>query len=220
MIDLVAIALILLVLQWIGDASVPSASRDPMVQGVIGWGVGLTYFPLFWWRAGATPGMRLLGLRLVGADAAGLPARRFVSRYIAWIVVQVVVLGVPFAFIFFIVNRLRRKPLWHDEVSGTRIVALESTVTVPVAPNASTTTTAGHVPSRPTTELGRETRRLNEDVLTGIRERLTDPAPYALEYCGSCGRPRDGASRNFCRFCGAKLPLPEASLTTSAPKSS
>lgn len=122
-IDLVAITLALLALQSLGDAFVPSASHNSMVQGLIGWGVGVTYFPLFWWRARATPGMRLLGLRLVGADAAGLRIRRLVSRYMAWIVVQVVVLGVPFAFIFFIVNRVRGKPLWHDEVSGTRIVS-------------------------------------------------------------------------------------------------
>lgn len=136
LIDLVAITLMLLALQWIGDAVVPSISRDAVVQALVGWGTLVAYFPLFWWRARATPGMRMLGLRLVGADTAGLPIRRLVSRYIAWIVVQVVVLGVPFAFIFFIVNRVRGKPLWHDVVSGTRIVSVRS----PTRSHASATT--------------------------------------------------------------------------------
>lgn len=235
LIDLVAITLVLLALQWIGDAVVPSTSRDPMVQGLVGWGTLVAYFPLFWWSVGATPGMSLLGLRLVGADTAGLPIRRLVSRYIAWVVVHVVVLGVPFAFIFFIVNRVRRRPLWHDVVSGTRIVSVRSAspthasgfmdrtggdhreARVPVIVNAAPaaarpTRTADHPEATaasgiPTTELGREMRRLNEAAIAGMNERLADAgSASALGFCGNCGRPRDEASSKFCRYCGTPLP--------------
>ncbi|HMJ81287.1 MAG TPA: RDD family protein [Candidatus Dormibacteraeota bacterium] len=77
----------------------------------------LAYFPYFWTR-GATPGMRLFGLRVVDAETMDpISGGQAVLRLIGlWLSFLVVYLGVLWVLID------NRKQGWHDKLAGTLVL--------------------------------------------------------------------------------------------------
>ncbi|HEY6058467.1 MAG TPA: RDD family protein [Candidatus Limnocylindrales bacterium] len=80
--------------------------------------VSFGYFPWFWARSGATPGMRLFGLRVVrDADGGPISGGQAVLRLIGyWVSGAVFYLGYIWIFID------KRKRGWHDLIAGTVVV--------------------------------------------------------------------------------------------------
>ncbi|HEU5001593.1 MAG TPA: RDD family protein [Actinomycetota bacterium] len=75
------------------------------------------YQPLFWARAGRTPGMQLLGLRLVSAEGTPVSAGRALARAGA-MVLSAAAVGLGFTGAW-------RDPsgrTWHDRLAGTAVV--------------------------------------------------------------------------------------------------
>ena len=75
-------------------------------------------YPLFFWTfTGQTPGMLLMGLRVVTTDgqylSLGQSARRLIGYAIA---------AIPFFFGFFWILIDDRRQGWHDKVAGTCVV--------------------------------------------------------------------------------------------------
>ncbi|MGZ3587420.1 MAG: RDD family protein, partial [Candidatus Limnocylindrales bacterium] len=77
----------------------------------------LAYFPYFWTH-GATPGQRLLGLRVVDAESmekisGGAAVVRLVGLWLSFLIVY---LGVLWVLID------GRKQGWHDKLAGTLVL--------------------------------------------------------------------------------------------------
>ena len=78
---------------------------------------GLIYFLFFWVLVGFTPGMGLLGLRLVRCDRQGVGLGWAIVRYIGyWI--SFIFLGLGFIWLLFD----RRRQGWHDKLAGTCVI--------------------------------------------------------------------------------------------------
>ena len=75
------------------------------------------YFSLSWATTGMTPGMALLGVRVVGADGSPAGIRRAVVRTLAF-PLSVALFGLGFLGILF---DARRRAL-HDLIAGTAVV--------------------------------------------------------------------------------------------------
>jgi uncharacterized RDD family membrane protein YckC len=80
--------------------------------------VPLAYFPWFWARSGATPGMRMFGLQVVrDRDGGPISGGQAVLRLIGyWIDGVVFYLG----YIWILIDK--RKRGWHDLIAGTVVV--------------------------------------------------------------------------------------------------
>jgi uncharacterized RDD family membrane protein YckC len=80
--------------------------------------ISLGYFPWFWSRSGATPGMSTMGLRVVrDADGGKLTVGQAIIRLIGyWVSGFVLYLG----FIWIFIDSRRRG--WHDLIAGTVVV--------------------------------------------------------------------------------------------------
>jgi uncharacterized RDD family membrane protein YckC len=80
--------------------------------------VTVGYFPWFWSRGGATPGMRLMNLRVVrDSDGGPLSVGQAFLRLVGyWVSSFVLYLG----FIWIFVDKRRRG--WHDLIAGTVVV--------------------------------------------------------------------------------------------------
>ena len=75
------------------------------------------YFAVFWKRAGYTPGMRPWRIRVERLDGSALDWRKTVVRFLAaW--VSLAAFGLGFLWAFWDVE----KRMWHDRLSGTRVV--------------------------------------------------------------------------------------------------
>jgi uncharacterized RDD family membrane protein YckC len=73
---------------------------------------------IFWAQQGATPGKRVLGLRIVDADTGGLPpVNRLVLRYVGYIV-SAIPLGLGYLWVLWDPKR----QAWHDKMAGTLVV--------------------------------------------------------------------------------------------------
>jgi len=78
----------------------------------------IAYFPYFWWKGGATPGMRLFRLRVVrDADGGPISGSQALLRLLGYWVNQVA-LYIGFAWI--LVDKRRRG--WHDLIAGTVVI--------------------------------------------------------------------------------------------------
>ena len=80
--------------------------------------IGLGYFPWFWARDGATPGMKMMGLLLV-RDADGGPIRggQAILRLVGYAISGMVFyLG----YVWILVDKRRRG--WHDLIAGTVMI--------------------------------------------------------------------------------------------------
>jgi uncharacterized RDD family membrane protein YckC len=80
--------------------------------------VTIGYFPWFWARTGSTPGMRMMGLRVVrDADGGPLSVGQSLLRLLGyWVSSAIFYLG----FIWVLFDKRRRG--WHDLISGTVVV--------------------------------------------------------------------------------------------------
>ena len=80
--------------------------------------VPLAYFPWFWFRDGATPGMRIFGLRVVrDRDGGPISGGQAILRLFGyWIDGLVFYLG----YIWILIDK--RKRGWHDLIAGTVVV--------------------------------------------------------------------------------------------------
>jgi uncharacterized RDD family membrane protein YckC len=74
------------------------------------------YFVAGWMR-GATPGMRLLGVRVIAADGGGVDFGRAVTRYLGMMLA-----ALPFGLGFAWAVLDRRRQGWHDRIAGTLVV--------------------------------------------------------------------------------------------------
>ncbi len=81
--------------------------------------IGLLYFPFFWARGGATPGMRAAGIRVVNdRDGSRIGWGAAILRLIGfWVSGAVFYLG----FVWILVDSRRRG--WHDLIAGTCVIA-------------------------------------------------------------------------------------------------
>jgi uncharacterized RDD family membrane protein YckC len=80
--------------------------------------IGLGYFPWFWARSGATPGMKMLGLRVVrDADGGPISGGQAILRLVGyWVSGLVLYLG----YIWILIDKRRRG--WHDLIAGTVVI--------------------------------------------------------------------------------------------------
>jgi uncharacterized RDD family membrane protein YckC len=82
------------------------------------------FFPLFWWKKGATPGMSLLGLRVVraidgGPIDGGMATIRAIVFYVEGFFFSTLLIGcLGFVWAAF----EPRKRAWHDMAAGTVVI--------------------------------------------------------------------------------------------------
>lgn len=76
------------------------------------------YFAVFWYRSGATPGMRLVGIRVVRAvDGGTISKQQAILRAIGyWVSSAVLYLG----FIWILIDDRRQG--WHDKIAETLVI--------------------------------------------------------------------------------------------------
>jgi uncharacterized RDD family membrane protein YckC len=97
-----------------------SVSSTPLKAGlgVGGWLVVVAlYFALFWTLVGQTPGMRVMGLRLI-TPLGRPPSRAQSARRLLGVALCVLTLGLGFLWV--LLDELRRG--LHDRVAGTLVV--------------------------------------------------------------------------------------------------
>ncbi len=103
-----------------GDWGVLGASLGFVILGAVVIGVfSLLYFPFFWARGGATPGMKVAGIRVVNdRDGSRIGWGPALLRLIGWWVSGAVFyLG----FIWILIDSRRRG--WHDLLAGTCVIS-------------------------------------------------------------------------------------------------
>ena len=79
--------------------------------------VYIGYPLLFWTLTGQTPGMMLLGLRVVTTDGRYLSLGRAIRRLIGYVVAA---LPVYLGFLWILIDDRRQG--WHDKIAGTCVV--------------------------------------------------------------------------------------------------
>jgi uncharacterized RDD family membrane protein YckC len=80
--------------------------------------ISIAYFPFFWARSGATPGMRMFRLRVVrDRDGGPISGGQAIMRLIGYWINQIA-LYIGFAWI--LVDQRRRG--WHDLIAGTVVI--------------------------------------------------------------------------------------------------
>ncbi len=81
------------------------------------WLFGLVYFLFFWVLTGATPGKRLLGLRVVRLDGQPLTIGPALLRYVGyWLSLAILFLG----YAWIIIDKRRQG--WHDKLARTVVI--------------------------------------------------------------------------------------------------
>jgi uncharacterized RDD family membrane protein YckC len=103
-----------------GDAGAAAASAGLFILGtlVITF-FGLLYFPFFWARGGATPGMRAAGIRVVrDRDGSRIGWGTAILRLIGWWVSAAVFY---IGFVSILIDSRRRG--WHDLIAGTCVIS-------------------------------------------------------------------------------------------------
>lgn len=103
-----------------GDLGALGASAGFFIVGVVVIGVfSLLYFPFFWARGGATPGMKAAGIRVVNdRDGSRIGWGAALLRLVGfWVSGAVFYLG----FIWILIDSRRRG--WHDLLAGTCVIS-------------------------------------------------------------------------------------------------
>jgi uncharacterized RDD family membrane protein YckC len=105
---------------YFSDSATAAASVGMLVLGSIAIGIlGMLYFPFFWARGGATPGMKAAGIRVVN-DRDGRPIGwgAALLRLVGfWVSGAVFYLG----FVWILIDNRRRG--WHDLLAGTCVIS-------------------------------------------------------------------------------------------------
>jgi uncharacterized RDD family membrane protein YckC len=102
------------------DVGALGASIGALVLGAVVIGIfSLLYFPFFWARGGATPGMKVAGIRVVSdRDGSRIGWGPAILRLVGfWISGAVFYLG----FIWILIDSRRRG--WHDLIAGTCVIS-------------------------------------------------------------------------------------------------
>jgi uncharacterized RDD family membrane protein YckC len=100
------------------DTLSPGAGAGLAVMMVVLLVGGLGYFPWFWARDGATPGMKMMGLLLVrDADGGPVTGGQAIIRLVGYAVSGILYLG----YIWVFIDKRRRG--WHDLIAGTLMIA-------------------------------------------------------------------------------------------------
>jgi uncharacterized RDD family membrane protein YckC len=94
-----------------------SWSKDNIVVGIIFLAWLFTYYAYSWGAAGKTPGMALLGVRVVASDGTEAGPRRGVERTLAF---PLSFLFLGLGFLGILVQRDRRA--LHDLIAGTVVI--------------------------------------------------------------------------------------------------
>jgi uncharacterized RDD family membrane protein YckC len=103
-----------------GDVGGMVGSIGLLLLGSLVIGVfSLLYFPFFWARGGATPGMRVAGLRVVNdRDGSPIGWGAALLRLVGyWVSAAVFYVG----FVWILVDGRRRG--WHDLIAGTCVIS-------------------------------------------------------------------------------------------------
>lgn len=102
------------------------ASVPTIVLGATAWSLaGSVYLITFWSLAGETPGMRFLGLEIVGDQDRGLGLRRSVRR-LAGLILAIVPFGAGLLAALFDPERRG----WHDRIADTRVVHVDEAMAI------------------------------------------------------------------------------------------
>lgn len=120
----IVVTVLVLVLGALVFASVAGANNNGLAAGTIVLAVvviavvTLGYFPWYWSRDGATPGMRMMGLRVVrDTDGGPLSGGQAILRLVGyWVSSFAMYLG----FIWIFIDKRRRG--WHDLIAGTVVI--------------------------------------------------------------------------------------------------
>jgi uncharacterized RDD family membrane protein YckC len=102
------------------DAGAIAAAAGFVILGAVVIGLfSLLYFPFFWARGGATPGMKVAGIRVVNdRDGSRIGWGAALLRLVGWWVsAAVFYLG----FIWILIDSRRRG--WHDLIAGTCVIS-------------------------------------------------------------------------------------------------
>ena len=108
---------------WVVAITVAAISLIVIVGFVLLPVVFFGFFPLFWWKKGATPGMSLLGLRIVraidgGPIDGGMAAIRGIVFYLEMLFGSWLIPLLGFVWAAF----EPRKRAWHDMAAGTVVI--------------------------------------------------------------------------------------------------
>jgi uncharacterized RDD family membrane protein YckC len=99
---------------------VATAAFPPFfILGIVGWfAITVAYFPYFWARSGQTPGMKVMGIKVVrDADGGPVTQGEAILRLVGyWVSGFVFYIG----FIWIFIDSRRRG--WHDLIAGTVVI--------------------------------------------------------------------------------------------------
>jgi uncharacterized RDD family membrane protein YckC len=117
-VDVIVVSVVVLVLVVLSVAlvvTIPVLAVLPILAVIV---VPLLYFPYYWSRSGQTPGMKMMGIRVVrDRDGGPVTGGQAVLRLIGyWVSGFVFYLGYIWIFID------KRKRGWHDLIAGTVVV--------------------------------------------------------------------------------------------------
>ena len=117
-VDVIVVTVMVIVLTVLSVAlvvTIPVLAVLPILAVIV---VPLLYFPYYWSRSGQTPGMKMMGIRVVrDRDGGPVTGGQAVLRLIGyWVSGFVFYLGYIWIFID------KRKRGWHDLIAGTVVV--------------------------------------------------------------------------------------------------
>jgi len=89
-----------------------------LVMLLVVFGVMIFYFPFFWQRSGQTPGMKVLGVRVVNNDDGGPIGWGTALLRLVGFGISAMIFYIGFIWIIFDA----RKQGWHDHIAGTCVI--------------------------------------------------------------------------------------------------
>ena len=117
-VDIIIVSLVVVLLSILGVAlavTIPPLAILPIVAVIV---IPLIYFPYYWSNSGQTPGMKMMGIRVVrDRDGGPVTSGQAVLRLLGyWVSGAVFYIGYIWIFID------KRKRGWHDLIAGTVVV--------------------------------------------------------------------------------------------------
>jgi len=117
-VDVIIVTVVVVLLSILGVAlavTIPLLAVLPIVAIIV---IPLVYFPYYWSSSGQTPGMKMMGIRVVrDRDGGPVTGGQAVLRLLGyWVSGFVFYLGYIWIFID------KRKRGWHDLIAGTVVV--------------------------------------------------------------------------------------------------